>query len=128
MKRKIFFAATLVALFVVAGTVSGDSRRILVKDILFDGYCDGLHLVIDTSTGVVTGHATGCFADAIVGTFGRIKDLNCITYVYETHPIPLSVIRADRTFTHYEIDGSIINEGTFSPGVPPKAAGFRSFD
>ena len=42
-------------------------------DISLDGFCDGLHLVINHTNGTVTGNRTGCVSESIIGVPGAVS-------------------------------------------------------
>ena len=106
-------------------------------DIMFDGYCDGLHLNLPSlglgSPGTVDGDHTGCISGGFVGTSSsRSKGAHLSTDYGGFDPQLLHiVVGADHTWTIYSIFGdaqTFINSGTWSPGTPkgdgrPAAAG-----
>ena len=99
-----------------------DQGKIIILDAAYVGYCDGVHLVINTGTGLAVGNRTGCVTEAIGGTVARIfGQTTGVTYRSEEAQVYYSVIRNNRTWTHYYLDGSVLNSGTWVPG-PPAAA------
>ena len=89
-------------------------------DISLDGFCDGMHLVINETTGLVTGNATGCGSGTLVGTVGSLSKLGAgitvmsygLLYVIDDNP---------RKWTNYNSDGTLLFSGTYSIGVPALA-------
>jgi hypothetical protein len=109
-----------------AGTVGNDTDAILHFEIMYDGYCDGVSLDVNSATGIATGVygstcATCPFTNQIGGTTGNIiGPLGITTNIsYDTigsaGPLNLFTrLNADGTWAHYGYDGSIFNSGTFS--------------
>lgn len=88
-------------------------------DLVFDGYCDGLHVVSNTTTGLVTGTRTGCASEPVGGVVGTVlgkKQGGAEIVQYATFDFT-AVIRDDKTWTYYNADGSVFNSGTWSLGV-----------
>ncbi len=113
LKTKLIMALSLAAL---AG-----AAQALPKDIVFDGYCDGLHLGKKTADGGYNGYRTGCASDLAGG--GAAGKNAAITYDYATLGIQLTlVVRPDNTWTYYYLDGSVLNSGTWTAGMPAIAA------
>ena len=105
-----------------AGKLLGAKRTV---DIALDGYCDGMHLVINLNTGVVTGNQTGCMSDLVWGTVGALFGAKqkgiCVsaqTDAWSWH----MVIRDNGTWTYYMEDGTVYNSGTYTKGLPTMAA------
>ncbi len=105
------------------------------KNIVFDGYCDGMRLVSPSAglalTGTVDGNRTGCASDAIYGAKSKIAGARG-TYAVNIDQRTLgfqilTVIFRNNTWIHYSISGNniyVLNSGTWSPGTP--LAGGRS--
>lgn len=109
---------------------------------MFAGYCDGATLSFDAATGITTGVygsrcATCPFSDAMGGTIGIVLGGQGVAFpmAYETvndglPPWYYSVIRVNRTWTHYYSDGSVLNQGTWTPCGPgveaPAGAGLST--
>jgi hypothetical protein len=121
---KLARIAALVSPFMLAaaahaGPIAGDRNM----NITFDGYCDGLHLIINQTTGIVRGEQTGCIAEPIVGTVGALSRTGTgvtvlsagFLYVIDDTP---------RNWRVYRSDGLLWNRGTYSVGAPDlRAAG-----
>lgn len=88
-----------------------------VIDISFDGYCDGMHLTINHSTGIVSGNSIGCVSDPAIGTAGGLSRIGAgLTVMNRGY---LFVIDDNaRNWTLYNSDGSLNSNGTYSVGVP----------
>ena len=88
-------------------------------NITFDGYCDGMHLLINQITGIVTGEQTGCLSEPIVGTVGALSRIGTgvtilsdgFLYVIDDAPTNWRVYRGD---------GLPWNKGTYSVGAPDR--------
>jgi hypothetical protein len=115
------------------GTAAGlalsrsSARPTVALDIVFDGYCDGMHLNLPSAglgtPGTVDGDHTGCISGGFVGTSsGRPKGAHISTDYGGSHPELLHfLINANGTWTIYSISGDLqtfINAGTWSPGTP----------
>lgn len=117
--KKIFLLTLLVTVFALSGAASA-------VELCYDGYCDGLSFTYSAGTGLVTtGNQTGCTSGPITGTVGNIfSQGNGATIGYDetaTYGVYglVTVIRPNRTWTHYANDGagtSIVNQGTWTPG------------
>jgi hypothetical protein len=112
-------SSMLVATVVHAGPVAANKN----VNITFDGYCDGMHLLINQTTGLVTGEQTGCLAEPIVGTVGGLARIGTgitilsggFLYVIDDAPTNWRIYRSD---------GLPWNKGTYSAGPPGhRAAG-----
>jgi hypothetical protein len=119
----------LVAAGAQAGPLFGTSRNV---DIVFDGFCDGLHMNINYNNGKVVATRTGTCVDPeqMVGSVGALGGK---TYaggaVTLMNPInggfsPYYAVIKDnpQTWIYYLADGSVLNHGTYSVGVPAAAA------
>lgn len=90
-------------------------------DITFAGFCDGMRLVINENTGLVTGNATGCLSGKVFGTVGSNSKLGAgisilsqgVLYVIDDNP---------QRFTNYDKAGNVINSGPYTVGVPSPSA------
>ena len=93
-------------------------------NIRFDGFCDGMRLVINQNTGVVTGNRTGCASDVIEGgamtssitgpgvTFATFNSGSGIVFwQIDDNPRDFKLI----------LDTGFTNSGTYSVGVPAMA-------
>lgn len=118
----VLLAAVVVLSFSQAATA-------LTIDIVFDGFCDGMHVNINPASGLVDGNTTGsCIGEyPILGSLGKVNGKNAVTVTHgSTSPYPglIYIIYADYTWANYYNDGSGITllwESTWSPGVPAVA-------
>lgn len=92
-------------------------------DLTFVGFCDGLHLVANTTSGVVKGNRTGCRSSAVggvvgtvVGTKQGVAEILHYTSTFGSEDFT-AVIRDDKTWTYYNLDGTVLNSGTWAVGV-----------
>jgi hypothetical protein len=93
-------------------------------ELVFDGYCDGMTLVLNTETGVVTGvYESSCATCQFSDLMGGIVTNNprqgaLITLSWSpgpTEPIDFfTVIRRNGTWAHYDIFENEVNSGTWS--------------
>ena len=106
------------------------------KEIHFDGYCDGMHLV-SPSAGLgirktVDGNRTGCASDGLMGTKTKINNLRgsyAVSFFANGSQWLETAIFSDHTWVHYAVSGDVIyvlNSGTWSPGPPPIGAPAKS--
>lgn len=93
-------------------------------EIRYDGYCDGASFCLDTATGLADGTQTGCTVGDMHGTVANIYAQGAgVTMGYSTTADFagfVTVIRADRTWTHYVNYGNgieVLNAGTWSHGA-----------
>jgi hypothetical protein len=148
-KVSIFgFVLMIVAVLSVAGFAGarGDTVDNVLDQpegtfgFIYDGYCDGMTLTFNTGTGITSGtYSSACgtcpYPDAVGGTVGVVFGQG-VTFSLSwdgTSGIPLwTVIRTNRTFTHYNYDGSVFLNGTWTPctlepqvpaGAGPSTAG-----
>lgn len=110
-----------------AGAIGEDTEAILHFEIMYDGFCDGVALDVNTSTGMATGEygsicATCPFTNLMAGTVGDIFGPEGLTATLgwddEGTAGVLNIftrLNANGTWTHYSWDGSIFNSGTWSP-------------
>ena len=91
-------------------------------DIAFDGYCDGMHLTINHSTGLVSGTATGCLSNVLTGVAGGLSKIGAGVAVMSTGLL-FVIDDNGKNWVIYGADGSVINSGTYSVGVPALAQG-----
>lgn len=118
----VLLAAAVVLSFSQAATA-------LTIDIVFDGFCDGMHANINQAAGLVDGNTTGsCIGEwPILGSFGYINGKPAVTVTHgASSPYPglIYIIYANRTWANYVNDGFGITplySGTWSPGVPAAA-------
>lgn len=86
-------------------------------DISFDGYCDGMHLTINHSSGLVTGNATGCLSDPAFGVAGGLSKTGAGVAVLSQSFI-WTIDDNGKNWVIYSDSGVVINSGTYSVGVP----------
>jgi hypothetical protein len=122
----IVFSAAL-ALTLVAGATRASADNLPgTFDLVFNGYCDGMHLetlttkVQKSTTGwLVQGFRTGCASENIVGVNVTMKNLDVNFEARGTSY--LFIIRVDHTWAIYINRGggaALLNSGTWSL-VPP---------
>jgi len=106
-------ASSLILTSVVQAGVLFPNKTI---DIAFTGYCDGMHLVINHTTGIVTGNSTGCVSDPLIGTAGGLSKIGAgLTVMNRTR---LFVIDdSGKNWALYNADGSLNSTGTYTVGV-----------
>lgn len=102
------------------------------QNICYDGYCDGAYVSYSVWDGTAGGYQTGCSQGNMVGSLGtQTSKGTAVAMSYHTdadfYPYAIhTVIRANRTWTHYRSDGNgwlvVINEGTWTPGTCGNAA------
>src|SRR4051794_4135100 len=109
------------AAVLLLGLTSGVEADPLVSgktiDISFTGFCDGMHLVINQNTGIVTGNATGCVSVPIAGTIGSNSNLGAGVTILETiSPNAFMFVIDDQpqTFAVHDASGVQFNNGTYS--------------
>lgn len=115
--------AAVVASLMVTGTMLNAGSLVKSKtiDISFDNFCDGLHMVINQSSGLVTGSYIGCSDHPILGAVGGLSKIGVGTANgYMIGDILRNIVVDDkpRTWTIYNVDGTVFNSGTYSVGVP----------
>lgn len=119
---------TIGAVFIVASTMADAGLLVPNKtiDIAFDGFCDGMHLVINHSTGTVTGNRTGCVPEyPLAGYVGAVSggvydgQAAVVGFMEGTTGFMTIISDVPRKWQHiYLLDGSAFNSGTWSKGVP----------
>lgn len=121
----LLFALAFGVSLAQAGEVGEENNVILHYEILFDGYCDGMTIDINTADGIAAGVwtspcATCPFDNLVGGTTGNvIGPLGYTTNVSPGHGTLgdfdiFTRLNANGTWTHYFLDGSTLNSGTFS--------------
>jgi hypothetical protein len=122
----------LVVLTIVLVALSfGQAAQALVIDVMFDGYCDGMHLNIISGTGLVDGNRIGdCLPalDPLTGTVGNVITQGTAVTVHFDNGIQdfIMVVRQNGTWTLYTNDGGgiyVFNQGTWSNALAAGAAG-----
>jgi hypothetical protein len=86
-------------------------------DISFDGYCDGMRLVINHSTGLVSGNATGCRSEPVSGVAGGLSK-NGAGVAVLSQTFLWTIDDNGKNWVIYSDAGVVINSGTYSVGVP----------
>ncbi len=145
--RLVGIALTIAVLLVLPGSVGATDELTEALaigrgrfSIVYDGYCDGVTLSFDASTGIVTGVntspcATCPMSDNMFGTVRSVPGQGVVfTMEYDTwqgnEPTFFTVIwRQGQTYTHYFQDGLELS-GTWSVCPPgrevPAGAGSSS--
>lgn len=91
-------------------------------NIKFTGFCDGMRLVINEDSGLVTGYRTGCASGNFVGTVGSNSKLGAgITIVTDYYMYVID--DSPQSFTVYRSYGAIINSGSYAIGNPVSTTG-----
>jgi hypothetical protein len=128
--RWVTFVALVAACLMISGA-RADEKATIIRSIVYDGHTDGVYLWINLTTGWVTGNQTGSLNESVVGTFsdmirGQGKALTLRDYSHDV----ITVIRADRTWTHMSFSGTPLNSGTWSLAKDGDAggAGTSSYD
>lgn len=85
-------------------------------DISFDGYCDGMHLTINHSTGLVSGYATGCRSEPVSGVAGGLSK-NGAGLAVLSQTFLWTIDDNGKNWVIYSDTGVVINSGTYSVGV-----------
>lgn len=127
---KKWYVVVMMAVLVLAFAVVAQAGQLVpvkTADITFldasgnPVYCDGLHMVMNSNSGLVKGARTGCLSDAIYGVegvvFGGIQKGIAMTIRDSVNDL-LLVVRDAGTWTYYMPDGSILNEGKWALGAP----------
>lgn len=128
MKLVNLLIITLLCIFagsVQAGTLVANKTL----DISFDGHTDGMHLIINQKTGIVSGNVTGVdtFNESIIGTVGSTSKLGAsitvMVVVGGILPVIYVIDDNPKKWTAYLETGLIIFSGTYSKGLPAPAFG-----
>lgn len=116
---KKIFLTLVVGVYVLAlgsNAEAGALVRNRLVDISFDGFCDGMHLIINQKSGIVTGVDTGCVSDPLIGTVGTSSKLGAginvmsRTFLYVIDDFP-------QKWSLYTADGTLVQTGTYTVGV-----------
>lgn len=119
---KIINLSIALLLIFATGTQAGVLVPNKTVQISLDGYCDILDLTIDQKTGLVTGTQTGCIAGNFFGTVGSTSKLGASITIgvdYGGTQFVFVIDDLPKKWTIYDIDGIVINSGTYSKGTPP---------
>lgn len=91
-------------------------------DIRFVGFCDGLRLVINQSTQLVTGSHLGCISGPLVGTVGALANTGAgvsVTTDYQgSGPFLIHLDDNPARWTIYRTNGTVVNSGSWAVGAP----------
>jgi hypothetical protein len=121
--------------FLVSATLLGTTTvacaGVLVPNsfvnIAFTGFCDGMRLVVNQTTGVVVGSRTGCLSAPLVGTVGANARLGAGVTVSTTNNGSGSFLFViddmPQTWSVYAANGVLINNGSYSIGFPARQRG-----
>jgi hypothetical protein len=101
------------------------------KDIVFDGYCDGMHLVSPSAglgtKGTVDGNRTGCSSEGLMGAKNKVGGQSgAYAVTFDVGFWIQTAIFPDHTWVHYAANNDVIyvlNSGTWSPGTPTVSGG-----
>lgn len=127
--RKIPWLVALVVMTLAVGATfvlpqiarADTSQRIVTFDIVFDGYCDGMHMELDTETKLVTANRTGCDSGYMEGDYTPTK----VRLVDNNYGLNVR-IKKDGTWAYYGFDGTLWNYGTWSPAGSGATSGASS--
>jgi hypothetical protein len=117
---KVFF----VTLFVLAFCVPAAYAASGTVDAIFDGYCDGFSFNYNTATGLAVGaYTSSCatcpYPDALSGAIGKVYSQGNAAVLSWSGPSGIdfifTVIQTNGNWTHYGYDGTVFNQGTWSP-------------
>jgi hypothetical protein len=120
-------SSLLISLALASSVQAGPIFPSKTIDLKLDGFCDGLHFMTNTTTGIVTGMRTGCESEATGGVVGEVLGKaqgGAVILDYTSFDLSV-VIRDNRTWTYYNLNGTVFNSGTWSVGVA--AAGAQGF-
>jgi len=128
--KKTFLFVLAVATIVAAAPLAASAAPLKSYDIVFDGYCDGLHIEFP-SLGMGTkqtadGYQTGCVSGGIFGQANSSGSMAMLTIpAYST----FTTVSKNHTWVHYGFNGNLIfvlNSGTWSYGTPLGRGGVAS--
>lgn len=128
--KKILLVVAVFAML-MAPAVSADS---IVSDFgnantfklsyTYDGFCDGATLSI--TNGIVTGtYSSPCascpFTNTLSGKTGKQNGVLAAGFTYSPPlaNVKFTVVRADHTWTHYDYNNNIFNQGTWTQCTVP---------
>ena len=117
-----------------ASEKSAPSKKI--KEISFDGYCDGLHFNIPShglgTKNTIDGYRTGCASDPLFGETGKVAGKgkgNIVAFKADgSLGIQAGVFNKGHVWVLYSTDGTsiyLLNSGTWTKGPPAKMAGLK---
>lgn len=121
------------AMVLALGQLTASASPLIAADIVFDGFCDGMHLNIP-STGLgtaatVDGYQTGCLSAPIVGTTSTKPSAAHITTDSGAAGAAFHyLINANHTFAAYDASGPLffVTSGTWSAGTARRGATGRA--
>jgi hypothetical protein len=126
MKRIIILA--ILALFIVSANSAyamktEDLENVLGLNVeyIYDGYCDGATLGILSGkvTGVYTSSCASCpMSNSLNGLVGKQGGKIAAGFKYTPELSIVTVVKADHTWIHYNKDGTIFNQGTWTQCAP----------
>lgn len=88
-----------------------------IVNIKFINFCDGMRLVINQGTGVVTGAVTGCVIGTPIGTVGGNSSKGIgVTVMSRTFQYVIDDI--SQTWSLYTSNGALLQSGTWAVGIP----------
>ena len=123
---KVAYLAIVASLLL--GVASANAGALVANktvDIKFNGFCDGMHLVINQNSGLVTGNQTGCSSGKIVGTVGANSSLGAGVSILASGLLYV-IDDAPQNWKNYQTTGALLNSGTYSVGVAAAAASGRA--
>jgi hypothetical protein len=131
MKRLALIGTVVmvVTLLGVAGFAGakGDSVDALPEGtfgFIYDGFCDGMTLTFNTGTGITSGtYASSCctcpMTEDVGGAVGVVFSQGVAFSLSWNPGLGIwTVLRTNRTWTHYYYDGTMMNQGTWTPCPP----------
>jgi hypothetical protein len=93
-------------------------------NIAFTGFCDGMRLVINQTTGLVVGSRTGCLSAPLIGTVGANARLGASVTVSTTNngvgSFLFVIDDVPQTWSVYAANGVLLNSGRYSVGFPAR--------
>lgn len=101
-------------------------EALINKNISFPGYCDGMYISANTSSGLAGGMRTGCASEVLAGTVADIYSHGTGVALSWTHSSGTAfhtvVIANPKKWYHYVSDGQggvvLINTGDWTEGAP----------
>ena len=116
MSKKLMVVFAICALMAMGGALTVQAAS-ATYNMVFVGHCDGIHFMVDTTWGIVTGYRTGCDSGAIAGIrCSLIKEGGVQAIVYRDKYERIHVQRANHTYTSYDVNGAVVASGTWNWG------------
>jgi hypothetical protein len=120
MSRKLMVVFA-VCVLIVGGALTVQAAN-TSYNMHFTGYSDGVYFFVDTTWGIVTGHYTGADNKPLVGMrCALVKEGGVQAIVWRDVYESVHVIRANGTWTYYNMSGGVANSGTWHWGTPLQA-------